>query len=416
MVIMALDHTRDYFSQPGVSPINLAQATAALFFTRWITNICAPVFFLLTGTGAGLALGKKTKSELSRFLLTRGLWLIFLEIVVLRCFALQFNFDFHVTLLVVTWALGWAMITLAALLNLPLSVITAFSVVMIVTHNLLDPIPPAALGKALPLALILHSPGFLWRGPDHTVFVAYPVGGRHRSRFQSVAYLFLAGGPASDIPSAPGVGDVCSVCGPTMDELLRRPFSLVAPKVRTLHGAVFSQYSEVSTVAVVSSDDVGTGDAAAVGVRTLAIGCAPPSARLWPCTAFLLFSASRPHTLTSGGRLLPSLRPCLLDVPVARCREISRHAAAGLGIRPAHDLRALDTGRDRVVSRVPPVCRAEAAPPRRMAELFLNNLLDVDALFVMVQPVIFVSKALPNCTKERQMLMFAVPPAREKRS
>jgi uncharacterized membrane protein len=175
MVIMALDHTRDYFGQPGISPTNLAQATAPLFFTRWITNICAPVFFLLTGTGAGLALGKKTKSELSRFLLTRGLWLIFLEIVVLRCFALQFNFDFHVTLLVVIWALGWAMITLAALLNLPLSVITAFSVVMIVTHNLLDLIPPAALGKALPLALILHSPGFLWRGPDHTVFVAYPL-------------------------------------------------------------------------------------------------------------------------------------------------------------------------------------------------------------------------------------------------
>jgi hypothetical protein len=73
MVIMALDHTRDYFGQPGISPTNLAQATAALFFTRWITNICAPVFFLLTGTGAGLALGKKTKSELSRFLLTRGL-------------------------------------------------------------------------------------------------------------------------------------------------------------------------------------------------------------------------------------------------------------------------------------------------------------------------------------------------------
>ena len=413
MVIMALDHTRDYFGQPGMSPTNLAQATAALFFTRWITNICAPVFFLLTGTGAGLALGKKTKSELSRFLLTRGLWLIFLEIVVLRCFALQFNFDFHVTLLVVIWALGWAMITLAALLNLPLSVITAFSV----GHDC-DPQPARSdstgcsrKGSSLGFDSSLARLSVAGTGPHRLRRLSVdPVGGRHRSRFQSMAHLFLAGGPASDIPSAPGVGDVCSVCGPTMDELLRRPFSLVAPKVRTLHGAVFSQYSEVSTVAVVSSDDVGTGDAAAVGVRTLAIGCAPPSARLWPCTAFLLFSASRPHTLTSGGRLLPSLRPCLLDVPVARCREISRHAAAGLGIRPAHDLRALDTGRDRVVSRVPPVCRAEAAPPRRMAELFLNNLLDADALFVMAQPVIFVSKALPNCAQERQILILLFDP------
>jgi uncharacterized membrane protein len=175
MVIMALDHTRDYFGQPGISPTNLAQATAALFFTRWATNICAPIFFLLTGTGAALALGKKTKSELSRFLLTRGLWLIFLEIVVLRCFAWQFNFDFHLTLLVVIWALGWAMITLAALVYLPLPVITAFSVIMIVTHNLLDLIPPVALGKLLPLGLILHTPGFLWQGPEHVIFVTYPL-------------------------------------------------------------------------------------------------------------------------------------------------------------------------------------------------------------------------------------------------
>jgi len=175
MVIMALDHTRDYFGQPLISPTNLAQATAALFFTRWITNICAPVFFLLVGTGAALALGKKTKSQLSRFLWTRGLWLIFLEIVVLRCFAWQFNFDFHLTMLVVIWALGWAMITLAALIYLPVPVITAFSVIMIATHNLLDRIPPAALGKFLPLGLILHRPGFLWQGPEHVIFVAYPL-------------------------------------------------------------------------------------------------------------------------------------------------------------------------------------------------------------------------------------------------
>ena len=175
MVIMALDHTRDYFGQRGISPTDLSQATAALFFTRWITNICAPVFFLLTGTGAALSLGRKTKSELSRFLWTRGLWLIFLEIVVLRCFAWPFNFDFHLTLLVVIWALGWAMITLAVLVYLPLRVIAAFSVIMIVTHNLLDTIPPEAFGKLLPLFLIFHSPGLLWQGSVHAIFVAYPL-------------------------------------------------------------------------------------------------------------------------------------------------------------------------------------------------------------------------------------------------
>ena len=131
MVIMALDHTRDYFGLPGISPTNLEQATVALFFTRWITNICAPVCFLLTGTGAALALGKKTKSEHSHFLWTRGLRLIFLEFVVLRCFAWQFNFDFHLTLLVVIWALGWAMITLAALIRLPFLAPAGNSVIVI---------------------------------------------------------------------------------------------------------------------------------------------------------------------------------------------------------------------------------------------------------------------------------------------
>ena len=115
IVIMALDHVRDLFGDPTASPTNLATTTAALFFTRWITHICAPVFFLLTGTGAYLTLARMSKPQLSRFLVTRGLWLLFLELVVMR-FALQFNFDYHVTIITVLWALGWSMIVLAALL------------------------------------------------------------------------------------------------------------------------------------------------------------------------------------------------------------------------------------------------------------------------------------------------------------
>src|SRR5688572_12611230 len=84
MILMALDHVRDYFGSLAVSPTDLATTTVPLFFTRWITHICAPVFFLLTGTGARLALRRRSRGDLSRFLLTRGLWLIFLEIVVLR--------------------------------------------------------------------------------------------------------------------------------------------------------------------------------------------------------------------------------------------------------------------------------------------------------------------------------------------
>ena len=123
MIVMALDHTRDFFGVPGISPTDVAKAGAALFFTRWITNICAPVFFLLTGTGACLALRRKSVGELSRFLVTRGLWLIVLEVVVLRCLAYQFNVDYRVTMLIVLWALGWSMIALGVLVHLPVAVV-----------------------------------------------------------------------------------------------------------------------------------------------------------------------------------------------------------------------------------------------------------------------------------------------------
>ena len=115
MMVMALDHVRDFFGVPGVSPTDPARAGAALFFTRWITHVCAPVFFLLAGTGAYLSLRRKSVSDLSRFLFTRGLWLIVLELTLVRCLGFQFNVDYRVTMLLVLWALGWAMITLSAL-------------------------------------------------------------------------------------------------------------------------------------------------------------------------------------------------------------------------------------------------------------------------------------------------------------
>jgi uncharacterized membrane protein len=170
MILMALDHTRDFFGVPGQNPTALATTTPALFFTRWVTHFCAPVFFLLTGTGAYLSLRRKSRQELSRFLLTRGIWLIFLEVVVARCFAYQFNFDYRVTMLLVLWALGWAMIVLSALVLLPTSVATAFGVIMIFGHNLLDSVKSAS-----PLWSILHSPGFVVNSPDHVVFAAYPL-------------------------------------------------------------------------------------------------------------------------------------------------------------------------------------------------------------------------------------------------
>jgi uncharacterized membrane protein len=175
MIVMALDHTRDFFGIPGDNPTDLSRASVALFFTRWITNICAPVFFLLTGTGSYLSLRRKSKSELSRFLFTRGLWLIFLEAIVLRCLVMQFNFDYHVTMLVVIWALGWAMIVLSLLVRLPTWMVAVFGLILIAFHNLFDVVQPASFGAYAPLWNILHAPGFLISNPQHQVFVAYPL-------------------------------------------------------------------------------------------------------------------------------------------------------------------------------------------------------------------------------------------------
>lgn len=170
MIIMALDHTRDFFGIPGQNPTDLATATPALFLTRWITHFCAPVFFLLTGTGAYLSLRRKSPGNLSGFLFTRGMWLIFLEVTLVRCLSYQFNFDYHVTMLLVLWALGWAMITLSALVRLPAFVATALGVLMIAGHNLFDSVKSTS-----PLWAILHSPGFVLNTPEHVVFVAYPL-------------------------------------------------------------------------------------------------------------------------------------------------------------------------------------------------------------------------------------------------
>jgi uncharacterized membrane protein len=170
MIVMALDHVRDFFNNSGLNPTDPATTTIPLFFTRWITHFCAPVFFLLTGTGAYLSLRRKSKSELSRFLFTRGLWLIFLELTVTRCLGWQFNFDYQVTMLIVLWALGWAMIVLSVLVYLPVSIVTMFGVAMMASHNLLD-----SVQSSNPLWTILHSPNVILNHAGHVVFVGYPL-------------------------------------------------------------------------------------------------------------------------------------------------------------------------------------------------------------------------------------------------
>lgn len=162
MILMALDHTRDYFHDVRFDPLDLTQTTSILFVTRWITHHCAPVFVFLAGTGAFLSLGRgKTISDLSRFLVSRGLWLIFLELTVIRL-AWFFNFDYTLIVGQVIWAIGWSMIVLAGLIHFPRSVIAIIAFGMIGLHNLLDGVSKETFGSLAWLWQIFHE-----RGPIH---------------------------------------------------------------------------------------------------------------------------------------------------------------------------------------------------------------------------------------------------------
>ncbi len=139
MIIMALDHTRDFFHHSAFTenPLDPATTTPVLYFTRWITHFCAPTFVFLSGASAWFQSLRKTKKELSLFLVKRGIWLVLLEITVI---SFVFSFDFHFNLigLQVIWAIGISMIILGLLTWLPFPVILIVGLLIVAGHNGLD--------------------------------------------------------------------------------------------------------------------------------------------------------------------------------------------------------------------------------------------------------------------------------------
>lgn len=174
MVVMALDHTRDYFTHLRFEPETLARTWTALFLTRWVTHFCAPLFFFLAGTGAFFYGRRRTPAELSRFLWTRGLWLILLEFTIIgTAWTFQFPFGFFG----VIWALGASMVIMAAAVRLPVRWLGALSVLMIVAHNLLDGIRPQQFGSLAWIWSILHARGFVelpFHLPEFVLFQIIP--------------------------------------------------------------------------------------------------------------------------------------------------------------------------------------------------------------------------------------------------
>jgi uncharacterized membrane protein len=177
MILMALDHVRDFIHRGAMSasPTDLATTTPALFLTRWVTHLCAPTFMFTAGLGAFLWWQRgRTKQQLSTFLLTRGLWLVVLEVMVMR---LAYNFNLsqrYPMLLLVLWALGACMIGLAVLVWLPIRVLAALSLATIALHNHLDHVTAAQFGSAAGVWNLLHQPGaFSLAGT--TIIVGYPL-------------------------------------------------------------------------------------------------------------------------------------------------------------------------------------------------------------------------------------------------
>lgn len=190
MVVMMLDHTRDFAHVDfleGRDPTDLTRTNVILFFTRWITHFCAPAFVFLAGTGIYLQHTRgKSKGELSRFLVTRGLWLIFLEFTVVRT-SVFFSLDYRfLGFMQVIWVIGASMIILAALIHLPLWIVGAFGTVLVMAHNWFDRFhvqgwqgPQSAVpGIGDKLLILLHQPfeafpvfGF----PSPVVFLVYPL-------------------------------------------------------------------------------------------------------------------------------------------------------------------------------------------------------------------------------------------------
>jgi uncharacterized membrane protein len=173
MALMALDHTRDFFGGSGFNPRDVSEP--ALFLTRWITHFCAPTFIFLAGLSAYLYGRGRSLGDTSRFIFTRGLWLIFTEFTLV-----SFAWSFDARSLAqpfggVIWVIGASMIVLAALIYLPRWAIGAFAIILIAGHNLFDGVKAEDLGAAGPLWHVLHEPGRIALGDSFSVFILYTL-------------------------------------------------------------------------------------------------------------------------------------------------------------------------------------------------------------------------------------------------
>jgi uncharacterized membrane protein len=172
MALMALDHTRDFFSTSGFNPRDVMQP--ALFLTRWVTHLCAPTFIFLAGLSAFLYGRGRDTGDLSRFLFIRGLWLVLIDFTLIK-FGWRFEFDLFRMTAGIIFVIGISMIVLAALVWLPRWITAGVTLTMLVGHNLLDSIRAEELGGASWAWHLLHEPGLIHLGDGAQLYVLYPL-------------------------------------------------------------------------------------------------------------------------------------------------------------------------------------------------------------------------------------------------
>ncbi|MFT4111152.1 DUF1624 domain-containing protein [Silvibacterium sp.] len=172
MLLMAIDHTRDYFSSAAIDPADPVHSWPALFFTRWITHLCAPGFILLAGASVYLQRKRKSAAAVTKTLVLRGLWLILLEITVV---SFGWSFGFGLPILQVIWVIGISMIALAGLQWLPLPALALFAIAVIFGHDLMDGVHASSLGAWRDTWLVLHERGVLTFHRSPFAIFGYPV-------------------------------------------------------------------------------------------------------------------------------------------------------------------------------------------------------------------------------------------------
>ena len=179
MVIMAIDHVRDFMHQGAFldDPLNLSTTTPVLFFTRWITYLCAPTFVFLSGLSIYLQSTRKSASELSSFLIKRGLWLIFVEFGLITL-GMTFNPFYNLLIMQVIWAIGISMVILGFLSRMPYKFLLAIGLFIVLGHNALDFLEAEPGFKA----------GFWWDLFHHGSFSIYPIANEY---FIAIMYPFV---------------------------------------------------------------------------------------------------------------------------------------------------------------------------------------------------------------------------------